>query len=623
MSTTKGRSAVVVIVLLGASLASTAPGGGAGGRIAGFVDVPASHPFVEEIEWLVDEGIAAGYPDGTFQPALPVTRGAMAAFLWRLAHPDVGAAPACSTEPFPDTSMLNQFCGEIAWLVAAGIASGFDDGTFRAESPVSRQAMAAFLRRASGDPSPSTPTVAPFSDVPTWHPFAPDIDWLAATGIAGGFADGSFQPTTAVSRQAMAAFLLRLTRHRWTATTTLVSVAPDGSVGNLSSDWGVISADGRYVAFSSGATDLVAGDTNGDQDIFLWERATATTVRISIASDGTEADGPSSRPAISNDGRYVAYESGATNLVAGDTNGQDDIFLWDRATSSTTRVSVGVGGVQAGGRSRSATISGDGRLIAYRSDAANLVPIDANFRTNDIFLLDRAAGTTSLLSLAPDGSAADAASDSPDLSADGRYVAYRSDASNLVPGDSNGTYDVFVADLEAGTTKRESVASDGTQGNDRSFWPHLSADGSYLAFTSEASNLVASDNNGLEDGFLVDRRTGLVRLVTASPTGASGNGQSYATAISADGRFVAFYGGSTNLVVPDVNGLWDAFVWDRVTGTTKLASVSSAGEQGDDHSGPVSISGNGRYVVYHSFATNLVADDTNGRPDVFLWDLGP
>src|SRR5437660_1328853 len=249
-------------------------------------------------------------------------------------------------------------------------------------------------------------------------------------------------------------------------TTVRVSVASGGTEGDDASLGSALSADGRFVAFDSAATDLVAGDTNGASDVFVHDRQTGTTERVSVASDGTQANNVSSYPALSADGRFVAFQSDATNLVAGDTNGATDVFVHDRQTGATERVSVASGGGTQGNRNSGGffafpALSADGRLVAFQSDATNLVARDTNGAT-DVFVHDRQTGTTERVSVASGGSQGNGFSAGPVLSADGRFVAFHSTATNLVAGDTNGATDVFVHDRQTGTTERVSVASGGT-----------------------------------------------------------------------------------------------------------------------------------------------------------------
>ena len=353
-----------------------------------------------------------------------------------------------------------------------------------------------------------------------------------------------------------------------TGTTTRVSDGPAGEPGNGPAFSPSISADGRYVAFESEAANLVPGDANGVLDVFLHDRQTGTTTRVSVASDGTAADGRSFNPSVSADGRYVAFGSEAANLVPGDTNGTEDIFVHDQTTGTTSRVSVSAGGSAADGRSLSPSISADGRHVAFASFATNLAASDTNAAA-DVFVHDRASGTTARIG----GVEAGGRSFSPSISADGRYVAFASFAADLVPGDTNEALDAFVHDVAGGTTTRVNLASDGTQADGLTFSPVISGDGRYVAFKSEATNLVPGDANGADDVFVHDRTTGRTERVSVASDGAEGDAASVSPSISADGRFVAFSSFASNLVPDDGNGVGDVFVHDRTTGRTVRASV--------------------------------------------------
>ncbi|MFN5855906.1 MAG: DUF4347 domain-containing protein, partial [Pseudanabaenaceae cyanobacterium] len=265
-----------------------------------------------------------------------------------------------------------------------------------------------------------------------------------------------------------------------------------------------ISSDGRYVAFSSNATNLVTGDTNAVPDIFVHDRQTNTTQLVSVATNGTQANNASSTPSISSDGRYVVFASDTTNLVAGDTNGLLDIFVYDRQTNTTQRVSVDSSGNQANNYSYTSSISSDGRYVAFESYADNLVAGDTN-NTGDIFVYDRQTNTTQRVSVDSSGTQAGSSSYNPSISSDGRYVAFASDATNLVEGDTNGLTDIFVYDRQTNTTQRVSVDSSGNQAIANfggSYTPSISSDGRYVAFASDATNLVEGDTNGLRDIFV-------------------------------------------------------------------------------------------------------------------------
>ncbi len=401
-----------------------------------------------------------------------------------------------------------------------------------------------------------------------------------------------------------------------------VSVSSSGVQGNnfTGSTAPSVSNDGRYVSFVSSANNLVAGDGNGVDDVFVHDRQTGVTTRVSVDSVGTEANGASIFfSAISGNGRYVTFASDATNLVAGDTNGTTDIFVHDLQTGQTTRVSVDSLGAEGNGLSgNSPGISADGRYVTFNSNATNLVAGDTNV-TTDVFVHDRQTGQTTRVSVDSSGTQANNASNSTatSISADGRYVTFRSAATNLVGSDTNGDVDIFVHDRQTGQTTRVSVNSSGTQGNGDALEGSISADGRFVTFQSLGTNFVAGDTNGQDDIFVHDRQTGQTTRVSVSSTGTQGNGQSLNATISGDGRYVAYRSFASNLVSGDTNGV-DVFVHDRQTGQTVRVNVDNAGAQSNAASYAPNISADGKYVVFASDATNLVAGDTNARTDAFL-----
>ena len=403
---------------------------------------------------------------------------------------------------------------------------------------------------------------------------------------------------------------------RLAVTTERVSVASDGSQGNNHSWSPDISGNGRYVAFSSKATNLVAGDTNANGSVFVYDRDIGISERVSVAGHS---------PAISDDGRYVAFYSQENNLVTGDTNGTFDVFVHDRDTGISERVSVASDGTQSNNISNAPSISGDGRYVTFDSSASNLVTGDTNDEY-DIFVHDRNTGTTERVSVSSDGAQSNNASWYPVISGDGRYVTFHSQATNLVTGDSNGEKDVFVHDRVTGITERVSVASDGSQGDFSSFFPDISDDGRYVTFHSQATNLVIDDTNGTPDVFVHDRVTGVTERISVASDGSQGNHYSFSPAISGDGRYVGFGSTATNLVAGDTNNLEDVFVHDRDTGVTERVSVASDGTQSNSNregvepavSVEAAISADGHYVAFYSYAMNLIADDTNASSDIFV-----
>jgi hypothetical protein len=401
-----------------------------------------------------------------------------------------------------------------------------------------------------------------------------------------------------------------------------VSVSSGGVEGNGDSIASSISADHRFVAFSSRATTLVVGDTNGCSDVFVHDNQTGTTERVSIDSAGTEGNNDSYYPSISADGRFVAFWGSASNLVAGDTNGVPDVFVHDRLIGTTWRVSVDSAGVQGNAYSNYPSISADGRFVAFWSFASNLVVGDTN-GVPDVFVHEIQGGTTERVSVDSAGVQGNDDSLDPSISADGRFVAFASLASSLVAGDTNLVQDIFVHDRLNGTTERVSVDTAGAQANDDSQNPSISADGRFVAFDSDATNLVASDTNGVSDIFVHDRQSGMTERVSIDSGGTQSGGNSYWPSISANGHFVAYYSDATNLVAGDTNAAFDVFVHDRLIGTTERVSVATGGAEGNARSLNPSISADGRFVAFESVASNLVAGDTNGFSDIFVHDSGP
>jgi Tol biopolymer transport system component len=396
-----------------------------------------------------------------------------------------------------------------------------------------------------------------------------------------------------------------------------VSVDSSGTEGNDRSEIPSISSDGRYVAFTSGADNLVAGDMNNTWDVFVRDTQTGTTTRVSVDNSGTEGNDDSDIPSISSDGRYVAFRSYAYNLVAGDTNNASDVFVHDRQTGTTTRVSVDSSGTEGNGDSGSPSISSDGRYVAFYSLANNLVAGDTN-SYYDVFVHDMQTGTTTRVSVDSSGTEGkNGESFHPSISSDGRYVAFVSRADNLVAGDTNNTADIFVHDTQTGTTTRVSVDSSVAEGNGDSGDPSISSDGRYVAFTSRADNLVAGDTNYTWDVFVHDMQTGTTTRISVNSSGTQGNDISINSSLSSDGRYVAFYSFADNLVAGDTNQYYDVFVHDTQTGTTTRVSVDSSGTEGNNNSWIPVISSDGSYVAFDSFANNLVAGDTNNTQDVF------
>jgi Tol biopolymer transport system component len=388
------------------------------------------------------------------------------------------------------------------------------------------------------------------------------------------------------------------------ATTERVSVSSSGEQGDYMAGYGRgISRNGRFVVFSSQADNLVPDDTNYAEDVFLRDRLTGTTTRVSVSSTGEQADEDSYVPAISANGRYVAYITWATNLApGGPPYPMSKVMLYDRWTQTTTYISPETGAAD------DPAISADGSVIAYEDP----------WRDWMIDVYDRDTGTTSFASVNAAGARARGESFDPAVSASGRLVAFRSDAANLSPRrDTNGTDDVFIHNMETGNTTEVSLNSNGRLGNRASGFPALSANGRYVAFESRATNLVPKDTNGERDVFVRDRWSGTTRRVSVGWLQQQGNGDSCCPSVSADGSRVTFLSWATNLKPNPTNGE-HVFLRDLASRWLQLVDVSSAGRLGDRNGDVGMISADGSYVVFPSRATNLVPNDTNQVSDIFV-----
>jgi Tol biopolymer transport system component len=527
-----------------------------------------------------------------------------------------------------------------------------------------------------------------------------------------------------------------------------------------------ISRDGRYVLFASAADNLVPGDTNGKWDIFLYDQQSGSLSRVSTSADGTQANGDSKAPAMTPDNRYVVFHSAASNLIMDWNTGYDSVFMKDLQTGVVTRVSTNwqnwvadgdcrfpaissdgrfvafvstgfdpylwhvyrrdmvtgdlyvvdltASGTMANGNAGAPSMSDDGRFVAFTSSATNLgtvphagdtpsylrdmatfgvtslsngsigvpfvspdghyvsydktaypdyartlvihdvqaasdtvidvglsaaISVDDHYLTymtgtgssTQVVLRDLQSSTSNIISIGSGGILGNQASMSTlnvqGISSDDRYVVFASAATNLVQGDANGSWDVFLLDRQTGTLKRASVSGLGSAPNASSAGASMSPDARYVAFGSAATNIVAGDTNGKADVFVLDRQSGTTVLASVGPNGVQGDNDSNNPVITPDGRYVAFNSLADNLVPGDTNGVADVFVRDMQLGVTTRVSVSSSGAQGNMQSGTAAsgapvISADGRYVAFGSAATNFVpGGDMNSSPDIFVHDL--
>jgi WD40-like Beta Propeller Repeat len=377
-----------------------------------------------------------------------------------------------------------------------------------------------------------------------------------------------------------------------------------GAQGNDDSGFADASRDGRYVAFGSDASNLVSGDTNGFGDVFVRDRRKHTTTRVSVDSAGGQANNASLLPAISADGRYVAFASGASNLDPRDGDFDLDVFVRDRLRGTTELVSVNGAGQALDGESSGFDMSADGRYVAFASAAANVVPGDTNDQP-DVFVRDLRRSTTERVSLGTAGAQGDGpAGQGPKavaIDASGRFVAFDSYATNLVPGDTNDSGDVFVRDRARGTTER--VDTEGA------FLGALSADGRHVLFNS-----FDADHPGV---FLHDRWSRQTERVDVNDAGEPAVGLGFGGALSANGRLAAFASDAPNLVADDGNAFTDAFVRDTRARTTVRVSEPAGGGVPDFNSYPNAFTADGRVLFLESGASNLVSGDSNAASDVF------
>ena len=364
-----------------------------------------------------------------------------------------------------------------------------------------------------------------------------------------------------------------------------ITVRPDGSAspGVAWFSFHPIARDGRHVVFATATGDLVVGDTNGRHDIFVRDLATGVTTRVSASNGEAEANRGSFHPSISADGRFVAFASAASNLISNDTNNFDDIFLRDRdpdgnglfdeSNSTTRRISRKVNGTQSNGLSDLTAIAADGSYVAFQCDGPNIVPGVDNNGDRDVFVRDRQAGVTILASLASDGSQGNDDSFEPSISGDGTHLSFTSDADNFFVGDGNQRSDVFVRDLVAGTLTHVSRNALGVPFDRSSYTSWLSGDGSVVVFTTDAWNVAPEDTNFNTDAILVDLATGAIEVISENCIGFSANQRSLYPSCSGDGLRVVFFSEASDLVSDAIGGE-HLYVHDRSIAWPEAAHAS-------------------------------------------------
>lgn len=417
--------------------------------------------------------------------------------------------------------------------------------------------------------------------------------------------------------------------------TERISLDDESHEANAPSYTPSLSADGRWVAFASDASNLVRGDTNSKRDVFVRDNRTGRIKRVSLSTEGRQANEHSYNPSISADGRWVVFDSWATNLVANDRNRRGDVFLHDMESGRTTRINARLDHKgEAHGNSGFAVISADGMHVAFESNAPDMREGGGN--QSDVYVWHRETGEIEWISQGYAG-AGHGNSGAPAISADGRYIAFTSAAPDLVPLDTNQRDDIFVRDRELGITRRVSLNSVGGESNHESDAAAISADGRWIAFDSMAYSLttpdpapesvpkmanplhrMSEDRNSASDVFLHDMLTGRTEMISVSDEGIQGVRESYAPTISADGRYVVFVSYADNLVPGDKNNERDVFLRDVHTGTTVRVSVGDLGDEGAGLSYGPAISADGKRIAFVSDAENLVDGDRNHEGDVFV-----
>ena len=344
-------------------------------------------------------------------------------------------------------------------------------------------------------------------------------------------------------------------------------------------------------------------------------------ILASVSSDGVLSNGYSDRPSLSWTGQYLAYASVGSNLTSTlDDNQENDVFVLNRQNGKVELVSQNALGKVGSASSCNPSISADGRFVAFISDAKNLLLADSDARP-DVYVADTWTGKLQLASVSSAGVKSNGFCEEPRISADGKTVCFSTDGNNLVPGDTGFDSDIFVHDLETGITEMASSGPTGIQGNDESFYPWLSGDGRYVVFESNATNLVVGGTSGSSQIFLLDRQGGGMTVVSRGLGGAEPNDDCWSASISADGNRVAYLSFADDIVAGDGNNQSDVFVWTRASDTTTRASVSSLGVEANDESMCPALSADGELVVFASIASNLVPGDANSNFDVFVHNM--
>lgn len=425
-------------------------------------------------------------------------------------------------------------------------------------------------------------------------------------------AQGGFLRTTALAAFATFTFAVVARAQQ----TTLESLSTLGIPASSDSAYPAISGDGRFLAWASADPTVVPNDTNGQADIFVRERATGITIRASVSTNGVEADGWSSAPQLSEDGRFVVFSSAATNLAGVDNNGaKHDVFLRDLVAGTTERISVTPAGVGGNELSYAPRITANGRFVLFHSVASDLVAGDTS-GSDDVFVRDRVTGVTDGVSVTLGGAGQSNGAAVASISDDGRYVTFVGN----VPGPFVTVLTVLLRDRMNGTSTPVAVSP--ILGTVFASWPVIAPDGSAVAFRTAANLVPQDQNVNVDDIYIYDVATGGLELGSADfATNDGGTASSWPGEFSADGRYLAFQSYASNLVPGDTNDTADVFVRDRALAKTIRASLGDQGQQAIGTSGGFALTSNGRAVAFVSEAANLVANDANGVTDVFVREL--
>ncbi len=417
----------------------------------------------------------------------------------------------------------------------------------------------------------------------------------------------------------LVATLFALPVQQQSVQTERISISNIGQEPNGESWAYTVSDDGAYVCFSSGANNLVANDTNNQPDCFVLNTATGEVILVSTDVNGNQGNFGSGEIFISGNGQFVVFRSGANNLVPNDTNNFPDLFVKDLNSGVIERISVSTSGLQANTGANSGTISYDGRYVAYGSSSSNLVGSDTN-GVDDIFVRDRLLNTTTRISVSSEGTQANNYCDYPIISSDGRLVGFTSIASNLVDGDTNSEWDVFLRDTTTNTTQRVSLGDEENELNNSVRTFDISDNGEVIVFVTRASNVVSGDTNTNPDVFVRNAVDGSTVRISLSFTGQEliGGSGLEGVSISQNGRFVAYDSQGNNIVLNDTNQQRDVFRYDRSTNETVRVSLSSSGTQSNADCRSPYINKDGDIVTYVTVASTLIATDTNGLQDAYI-----